>query len=188
MLKRLRINQNKGMCPGVDAILFVLIPIPQQPRPQPPNIHPNREHRLPKNLLGVMAEQVNVAAEVVEESFEGCFAGAPGAGVGVAHVAGEEDFVEEEAAFFFVGGQELVGFVGFKAEDFVEEPHEAGGEAGQAEFAEPVDCIGFFFGGEALFQDIVVVHDLAKADAVAGQVAVAVEEDEDAVECEAGHR
>ena len=39
-----------------------------------------------------------------------------------------------------------------------------------------------------MFQDIVVVHDLAKADAVAGQVAVAVEEDEDAVECEAGHR
>lgn len=135
-----------------------------------------------------MAEQINVAAEVEEESLKWGFAGAPGAGVGVAHVAGEEDFVEEEAAFFFVGGQELVGLVGFKAEDFLEEPHEAGGEAGQAEFVEPVDRIGFFFGGEALFQDIVVVHDLAKADAVAGQVAVAVEEDEDAVECEAGHR
>ena len=124
----------------------------------------------------------------MKEPFQGCLAGAPGAGVGVAHVAGEEDFVEEEAAFFFVGGQELVGFVGFKAEDFVEEPHKAGGEAGQAEFLNPFDRIGFFFGGEALLQDIVVVHDLAKADAAAGQVAIAVEEDEDAVECEAGHR
>ena len=123
-----------------------------------------------------MAEQVKVAAEIMKEPFQRGFAGAPGAGVGVAHVAGEEDFVEEEAAFFFVGGKKVV--FGFKAEDFVEEPHEAGGEAVQAEFVEPVDCIGFFFGGEALFQDIVVVHDLAKADAVAGQVAVAVEEDE----------
>ncbi len=51
-----------------------------------------------------MAGQVKVAAEVVEEPFQRGLAGAPGAGVGVAHVAGEEDFVEEEAAFFFVGG------------------------------------------------------------------------------------
>ena len=97
----------------------------------------------------------------MEEPFQRGLAGAPGAGVGVAHVAGEEDFVEEEAAFFFVGGQELVGFVGGKAEDFVEEPHDAGGEAEHTEFLNPFDCIGFFFGGEALFQDIVVVHDLA---------------------------
>ncbi len=135
-----------------------------------------------------MAGQIIIAAEVVEEPFQWGFAGAPGAGVGVAHVAGEEDFVEEEAAFFFVGEQELVGFIGFKAEDFLEEPHDAGGEAEHTKFLYPFDCIGFFFGGEALLEDIVVVHDLAEADAVAGQVAVAVEEDEDAVECEAGHR
>ena len=82
---------------------------------------------------------MQVAAEVVEKPFQRGFAGAPGAGVGVAHVAGEEDFVEEEAAFFFVGGQELVGFVGFKAEDFLQEPHDAGGEAEHTEFLNPFE-------------------------------------------------
>ena len=51
-----------------------------------------------------MAGQMEVAAEVEEEAGERGFAGAPVAGVGVAHVAGEEDFVEDEAAFFFAGG------------------------------------------------------------------------------------
>ena len=97
-----------------------------------------------------MTGQVEVAAEVEEEAGERGFAGAPVAGVGMAHIAGEEDFVEDEAAFFFVGGQELVGFVGFEAEDFVEEPHKTGGEASHSEFLNPLNRVGLFFGGEAL--------------------------------------
>ena len=51
-----------------------------------------------------MVDKVKVAAEVVEEPFQRGFAGAPGAGVGVAHVAGGHDSVEDDAAFFFVEG------------------------------------------------------------------------------------
>lgn len=51
------------------GIIDALFPILQQPFPLPPGVQPDGEERLPEHLERIMADQVKVAAEVVEEPF-----------------------------------------------------------------------------------------------------------------------
>lgn len=161
--------------------LFLRISVPQAPQAVP-HLEEGRAER----LAGMAAHEAQVAAAQADEAAEVALVGASArARVVVAEVAGEHHLAQQAAALAFVGRQEQALFR--RGKDAAQHVHHGARKAREAQPAQVAQRGAAFGVGAAGEEQVVVVHELAQADAFAEEVAVDVDEQVHKVERRRGH-